>query len=140
MKILHSMVEPLYLRHLAIQDLVLPGALRLDFLGGVERSKTKFLSRHRGVADVKPSPLLVLDIFGHRKGEEKKIGFEGNDAAPNGINTIGAILRLHGIEFPEEAKVQLDTEPALTEHDETGDMKKRVWRMMMKLYAIKKKQ
>src|SRR4051812_5321050 len=69
LEILHPTIEPLYLRHLAIQDLVLPGPLRLDFLGGVERSKNKFLFGHYGVADVKPPPPPVLNKLGHKKGE-----------------------------------------------------------------------
>src|SRR3954469_11915976 len=39
-----------------------------------------------------------------------------------------------------EAKVRLDTEQALAESDETGDMKKRVGRKMMQLDTIEEKQ
>jgi hypothetical protein len=49
-------------------------------------------------------------------------------------------LPLHGIEFPKEAKVRLDTEPALAESDKTSDMNKRVGRKMMQLDTIKEKQ
>src|SRR4051812_23674732 len=63
LEILHLTVEGLYLRYLAVQDLVFPGPLWLDYLGGFERSKTKMLPNHYGVANVKPSPPPVLDRF-----------------------------------------------------------------------------
>src|SRR4051812_19619030 len=134
------MIESLYLRHLAIQDPVFPGPFRLDLLGGVERNKTKILPRHYGVADIKPSPPLVLNRFGHEKRKEKKIGLEGDDATPNGINTIRTGLPLHGIKFPEEAKVWLNTEPALTEGDKTSNVKKSIGGKMVQLDTIQKKQ
>src|SRR4051812_47073884 len=140
LEILHSMVESFYLRYLAIQDLVFLGPLRLDYLGGVERSKTKMMPSHCGVANIKPSPPPVLDRFGHGKGKEKQIGFEGNDATPNGIHTIRTRLPLHGIEFPEEDKVRLDTKPALAESDKTSNVKKRIGGKMMQLDTVKKEQ
>src|SRR4051794_5477928 len=72
--------------------------------------------------------------------KEKKIGFEGDDETPNGINTIRTRLPLHGIEFPEEAKVWLDSEPALAESDETSNVKKRIGGKMMQLDTVNKKQ
>src|SRR3954470_10362813 len=72
--------------------------------------------------------------------EKEKTGSQGDDATPNGINTIRTILPLHGIEFPEEAKVRLDTEPAPAESNETSNVKKRVGGKMMQLDAIKQKQ
>src|SRR3954467_7288504 len=140
LEILHSMIESLYLRYLAIQDLVFPGPLRLDLLGGVERRKTKMLPSHCGVANIKPSPPPVLDRFGHGKRKEKQIGFKGDDATPNEINTIRTRLPLHRIEFPEEAKVRLDTDPALAESDKTSNVKKRIGGKMMQLDTVKKKQ
>ena len=98
------------------------------------------LPSHCGVANIKPSPPPVLDKLGHRKGEEKKIGSKGNDATPNGIDTIRTRLPLHGIEFPEEAKVRLDTKPSLAESDKTSNVKKRIGGKMMQLDAVKKKQ
>lgn len=140
LKILHPTIEFLYLRHLTIQDVVLPGPHRLDVLGGVERSKAKLLPVHCGVADVKPSPPPVLDGLRHRKRKEEKVGFKENDAAADGINAIRARLPLHGIELPEEAKVWLDTEPALAEGDEAGNVKNIIRQKMMELDAVEEKQ
>ena len=98
------------------------------------------LPSHCGVANIKPSPPPVLDRFGHGKRKEKNIGLEGDDATPNGIHTIRTRLPLHGIEFPEEAKVRLDTEPALAESDKTSNVKKRIGGKMMQLDAIEKEQ
>src|SRR3954469_25917066 len=72
LEILHSTVESLYLRHLAIQDLVFPRPFQLDLLGGVERNKTKILPRHYRVVDIKQSPPPVLNRFRHGKIKEKQ--------------------------------------------------------------------
>src|SRR3954470_1141599 len=98
------------------------------------------LPSHCGVTNVKPSPPPVLDRFRHIERKEKNIGLEGDDATPNGIYTIRTGLPFHGIEFPEEAKVWLDTEPALAESDETSNVKKRIGGKMMQLDVVKKEQ
>src|SRR3954468_16836220 len=98
------------------------------------------LPSYCGIANVKPPPPPVLDRLTHRERKEKNIGLEGDDATPNGINTIRTRLPLHGIKFPEEAKVRLDAEPALAESDETSNVKKRIGRKMMHLDAIEKEQ
>ena len=98
------------------------------------------MPRQNRVADIKPSPPPVLDRFEHGKRKEKQIGFEGDDATPNGINTIRTRLPLHRIEFPEEAKMRLNAKPALAKSDEASNVEKRVGRQMVKLNAIEKEQ
>jgi hypothetical protein len=116
------MVELLHHRFLALQDMVLLGPLQKNLLGRFEGSKAKLLPVHCGVADIKPLLLQVLDGLAYRKGKEKNRGTDGNDTAAEQIDSAGAGLPLHGIELPEEAKVRLDTEPALAESDETSDV------------------
>ena len=80
------------------------------------------------IANVKTLATPIPNGLANREGEKLDKGMKINDTAAERIDSIGAGLPLHGIEFPEETKVWLDFEPVLTKRDETRNVKKGIGR------------